>query len=302
MTTHPPEPVDRRRLLHGAGLLAGAAGAATLLAATAAPARAADGDTVRLGGDHEASSTTSLRIGQNLGSDDPVLALTNTSGPVLHLEPMDAAFRGELEVGQIVSQASGPVIGVDNGDGPEPTYVALGSDLAQIPTPFAFDPVRLLDTRRPPLSYVVRSSSNAFDSGGRLVRGAWLDLGVLVASEIFSAQAVFVNLTVTDPQASGYLTMCPPGPKPPTSSINFVKGQTVANAGFYAVGLVEEYFAVRVYASATTHVVVDITGYTAVQEPGPLAPAKAMRAARITRTPLSATTTRRALTRKKAGR
>lgn len=300
-TTHPPDPVDRRRLLHGAGLLAGAAGAAALLAATPGTAQAADGDTVRLGHDHEATSTTSLRIGQQ-GSDAPVLALTNVSGPALHLPPMAAAFRGELEVGQIVSQVSGPVIGVDNGDGPEATYVALGSDLALIPTPYAFDPVRLLDTRRPPSSYVVGRSSNAFDAEHRLVRGGWLDLDVLAASEVFSAQAVFANVTVTDPQAGGYLTVCPPGPKSPTSSVNFVKGQTVANGGFFSVGLVEDYFAIRVYASATTHVVVDVTGYTVVQQPGPQAPTTTKRSARITRTPLSATTARRALTKRRAGR
>lgn len=289
-------PVGRRGLLRGAGLLAGAAGAAALLTSTPATAEAADGDRVLLGRTNDAASTTTVRIGDDLGTERATLSLRNASGPTLALEPRPDAFRGELEVGEIINQTTGPVIGVDNGDGPENTYVALGSDLAQIPTPFAFTPVRLLDTRRPPLSYVVGSSSNAFDADHRLVRGAWLDLGVLSTSETFSAQAVFVNVTVTHSQTGGYLTVCPPGPKPPTSIVNFGAGQTVDSAGFIAVGVVADYFAIRVYTSATAHVVVDVSGYTVVQQPGPQAAAKSKRAARITRTPLSATVARRGLT------
>ena len=75
-----------------------------------------------------------------------------------------------------------------------------------------------------------------------------------------SAVAVSVNVTVTAPTSDGWLTVWPAGEtKPPTSTINFVPGQTVANAATLSLGVDGE---VSINNSAgSTHVVVDVTGW-----------------------------------------
>ena len=56
---------------------------------------------------------------------------------------------------------------------------------------------------------------------------------------------------------------------PASSTINFTKGQTIANGAFIAVGLLDTVFAVRIYARATTHVLLDLTGEALNYLPGP---------------------------------
>ena len=74
------------------------------------------------------------------------------------------------------------------------------------------------------------------------------------------AVAVAVNVTVTAPTAEGWLTVWPAGDSmPPTSTINFVPGQTVANAATLSLGVDGE---VSINNSAgSTHVVVDVAGW-----------------------------------------
>ena len=51
------------------------------------------------------------------------------------------------------------------------------------------------------------------------------------------ADAVVLNVTVTDPQAAGYITVYPCGSEQPnTSSINYTAGSTIANAVIVKVG------------------------------------------------------------------
>jgi hypothetical protein len=72
--------------------------------------------------------------------------------------------------------------------------------------------------------------------------------------------AVVLNLTVTGPTASGFLSVYPYGaPRPDVSSLNFVKGQTVPNLVTTAVDSAGR---VSIYNSAgTSHVVADLAGY-----------------------------------------
>ncbi len=86
--------------------------------------------------------------------------------------------------------------------------------------------------------------------------------------------AVFLNVISTGSLANGYLTLYPPGPTPVASTINFTKGQTLANGAFVAVGNVAGQFAFSVYGNALTHVIVDISGVTLSYEPGPDAVAR----------------------------
>ncbi|HEX8306529.1 MAG TPA: hypothetical protein VF612_16765 [Jatrophihabitans sp.] len=74
---------------------------------------------------------------------------------------------------------------------------------------------------------------------------------------VFQGKAVLANLTVTQPTAAGYLTMWHQGPRPGTSSLNYSAGQVLSN--FCVSGLHDD--KVRLYASRTTHVVLDVVAF-----------------------------------------
>ena len=68
-----------------------------------------------------------------------------------------------------------------------------------------------------------------------------------------------VTVTVTGTASGGYLTVWPCGQsRPLSSSVNFVAGDTVANAVISKVG---EGGRVCVFSSAGTNLVVDVNGY-----------------------------------------
>ncbi|WP_416875236.1 PKD domain-containing protein [Kitasatospora sp. SC0581] len=73
--------------------------------------------------------------------------------------------------------------------------------------------------------------------------------------------AVALNVTVTNPQGSGHLTVSPSGGQPSaTSNLNFEPGQTVANAVIVPVGP-DGKVTVRNGSWSGTDVIVDVTGY-----------------------------------------
>ncbi|MGW2872670.1 PKD domain-containing protein [Kitasatospora sp. NPDC001225] len=73
--------------------------------------------------------------------------------------------------------------------------------------------------------------------------------------------AVALNVTVTNPQGSGHLTVSPGGGQPSaTSNLNFEPGQTVANAVIVPVGA-DGKVTVRNGSWSGTDVIVDVTGY-----------------------------------------
>jgi hypothetical protein len=75
------------------------------------------------------------------------------------------------------------------------------------------------------------------------------------------ANAISFTLTVTEPSAAGHLVVYPEGcPLPAASTVNFGAGQTRAVSGIVALG---GGIAVRYAAAtaATTHVVLDVSGY-----------------------------------------
>ena len=88
-----------------------------------------------------------------------------------------------------------------------------------------------------------------------------------------NAEAVSLNVTVTQPKGSGYLTVYPCGTaRPGTSNVNFRAGETIANAVAVGVGAGGK---VCVYSSSTAHVVVDYAGYFPAGSP--LTPMKPQR-------------------------
>lgn len=89
---------------------------------------------------------------------------------------------------------------------------------------------------------------------------AKLDAGQVVTVGVADpgAAAAAVNLTVTDPDAAGYLTAYPCGSEvPEVSNLNFDAGQTMANHANVKLNADGE---LCLYTSAPTHVVVDVSG------------------------------------------
>ena len=106
-------------------------------------------------------------------------------------------------------------------------------------------PARMLDTR----------------TGGRPI-GPNETLTFQVSGQngvVADATAAVLNVTVTSPSASGYLTVWPSGVARPTaSSLNFTAGQTVPNLVVAPIGADGK---VNIYnAIGTSHVIVDVSG------------------------------------------
>jgi hypothetical protein len=259
MTKQPPSRlIERRQLLRGAGVLGGAGVVAAVSTAIASPAEAADGGDLLIGKKNSEASTTGLTITSGAA---PTLALTNTDGPQLNLSAADD-FDGTLKVGDVVGTSEGPLIGADFGNGPETTILVTPNDLPYlVPTSVAASE-RLLDTRTSSgRAQIRRKSSGALNSAGQLVAGHWIDLEVGLTAGYY-AGAVYFYLAVLSPSSSGYATVYLPsdGVRPTTASLNFQKGITLGSGGFSGVDTYNDSYVVRIYASATTHLVFDRTG------------------------------------------
>ena len=121
-------------------------------------------------------------------------------------------------------------------------YFLAGGDGGRV---VVSSPTRLMDTRR---------------SGGALGHGVSRVLDVTVGAVPSTARAVVLNVTVTEPTRSGYLTVWPNGrARPEASNLNFVAGQTVPNQVIAAVGPDGK---ICLFNSAgSTHVIVDLMGW-----------------------------------------
>ncbi|MBI5090008.1 MAG: putative Ig domain-containing protein, partial [Actinobacteria bacterium] len=104
-------------------------------------------------------------------------------------------------------------------------------------------PSRLLDTR----------------TGTKLATGQVVEIPVTGAEWAPDGSgAVVLNVTATEPESDGFVTLFPCGGGVPTASnLNFVAGQTVANHAFVKVG---ERGSVCAYTMSPTHLVVDLNG------------------------------------------
>ncbi len=123
------------------------------------------------------------------------------------------------------------------------TFVfGAGLGLAQV------TPYRVLDTRTPIVPI-------------RHAAGAVLELRVTGTGEVPASgvEAVALNVTVTDPQAAGFVTVYPCGQAPPlASNLNYVAGETVANLVVTKVGVGGR---MCLISSQPTHLVADAYGW-----------------------------------------
>ncbi len=137
------------------------------------------------------------------------------------------------------------------------------NDASTVQTPFfvpggnldfhTVTPCRILDTRD-----VSQGGTNPLSAGStQSFFPAYAPCGVS-----FSARAVAVNVTVTQPTATGNLRLYPSGlPVPQVSTINYSAGQTRGSNGVVSLG---ENGGLAVYvgqASGTVHVILDVFGY-----------------------------------------
>ncbi len=108
---------------------------------------------------------------------------------------------------------------------------------------------RLLDTRLPA------------NTGPRVAAGGTIHLQVVGPVVPPNARSVVLNVTVTDPAGSGFLTVYPGNaPRPLSSNLNYVAGQTIPNAVIVGLGPTGT---VDIFSLAAAHVVVDVVGYFA---------------------------------------
>jgi hypothetical protein len=120
----------------------------------------------------------------------------------------------------------------------------------------AVTPFRVCDTRA--------GTGTGYSTGIMVGRSNPLTVGIAAVSGVpvpFGATAIALNLTVTGPTASSYVTVYPDGEAlPVASSINFVANQTIANGIVAKLGTSSG--AIKIYNSAGyVHVIVDITGF-----------------------------------------
>jgi hypothetical protein len=119
--------------------------------------------------------------------------------------------------------------------------------LVDVTGSYTTDPSALLFHPQPP--------TRIYDS--RLSGGAWSANETRAISVPAGSAAVAINVTITEPAASGFVTVFPcQADLPVVSNLNYVAGQVVAN--LVQIGAANEQ--VCVYSRARTHIVIDLQG------------------------------------------
>ena len=269
--------VGRRTLFRRGAVLAGAAGLGVVGAGLVTqPAAAADTDPLTIGAPNAGDSTTGLTIGGTVGSTSAALALTNANGPALSLPPVAGDWDGQLQVGEIANTTRGPVIGISKGTGTMNTPLLTEQDVwlpFMLPTP-----MRLVDTRteegRLRIALDSASAPSPLDSDGRLRANTEMTIWIAPVNDDFAIPGIHLNLTVVGPTATGWAQAYPGSERPATSTVNFLKGQTIANGTF--IGTSTDTYSIRfdpsqppqtlgvqvikIYTNKAAWIVVDGTG------------------------------------------
>ena len=117
---------------------------------------------------------------------------------------------------------------------------------------YTSDPTALLFHPQPP--------TRIYDS--RLSGGAFAANETRAIAVPAGAAAVAINVTVTEPVASGFVTVFPcQTDLPVVSNLNYVAGQIVPNA--FTIGL-DPSGAFNIYTPTSTHFIIDMSGYFAL--------------------------------------
>ena len=120
----------------------------------------------------------------------------------------------------------------------------------------AVTPKRVFDTRPGESAAAIRTVAKTKVGGADVLQVQLTDLaGVVPAAGV---GAVSLNVTATNPQAAGFVTVYTCGTRELVSSVNYAAGQTVANAVLSPVSATG---AICFYASQPTDLVVDVNGW-----------------------------------------
>lgn len=280
----------RRALLTGGALVAGAVGAGAAMVGGASPASADTGDPVLQNEANTVSATTSVSTTLTANSTDasPTLILGNqgSSGtdsvgeaygsPALRITP-------SVGVEPDPATAGGDLLATSDGNlwfthevpaaaGGSPTIIpatvhtdATSNSFVPLAAPY-----RILDTRNAASRTSVINASGNLSSSGQLEAGKTIHIDL--TSLVYYGDAITANVTVVSPAAGGWVLAWPgAGSRPTASTINFAVGQTLANL---AVSGIAEYTSgsttysdtIAVTTEATTHVIVDVIGFTVGNE------------------------------------
>jgi hypothetical protein len=168
--------------------------------------------------------------------------------------------RGFLRGGALLAAAAGGAVAASAGSVlPASADVGFPSTF-NLPIPAE----RLLDTRSAEgLKAIVASSDGALDSKNRLRGDAWIDVAIAPVGNDLGQQAVavFVNLKSLASTKGGSLVVSQPYDEKPTgTTVTYSKGLTVTNSAFVGLGTTKEFYTVRIWATSTSHVTLDLTG------------------------------------------
>jgi hypothetical protein len=285
--------LGRRTLLTRGGIVAaGVVGAGAVATAVAGPASAQATTAVDMNTANDAgtsatpteldadNNTTPAFILTNTGIDDEIpegyTATYAFSGPNLRLtrspgspdpttipnafEPTPSTVGGDL-----TATADGQLwFTHDFAFASTPTTVAAPvhtEATANVYAPLS-TPARVLDTRTASSRTNIVNPSGNLNSAGQLKAGKTIYINL--DNQVYFADAVFANVTVTDTEGNGFLTIWSgAGTVPITSSINFAKAQTLSD---FLVSGIAAYSTtvlnvVAIYAHQTTHVILDVAGF-----------------------------------------
>jgi hypothetical protein len=277
--------LGRRALLTRGGVVAaGVVGAGAVATAVAGPASAQATTAVDMNTANEAG--TNVAQPTELDADNntaPAFILTNTgidlesglnySGPNLRLTPSTAtgttsgyAPTPSTVGGDLTATADGILWFTHDFTLASPPYIeparvhteATANVYAQL-----LAAVRILDTRSASGRANIVNASGNLNSAGQLKAGKTIFINL--DSLAYFADSVSANVTVTDTEAAGYLTIWSgASARPNVAAINFAKGQTLSN---FVVSGIAEYSTtivnvVTIFAVQTTHVIMDVAGFT----------------------------------------
>ena len=127
----------------------------------------------------------------------------------------------------------------------------------------AIDPARVLDTRPGNSPDALRVVPKAKIGGTNILEVRVTDLVGRVPAD--GVSAVSLNVTATNPDASGFLTVFACGAIEQVSSLNFSAGATVANA---VIAPVSASGTICLYSNVPTDVIVDINGWIGAAQAG----------------------------------
>jgi alpha-tubulin suppressor-like RCC1 family protein len=117
-------------------------------------------------------------------------------------------------------------------------------------------PLRLVDTRSPNTTF-----DNQYAGEGLRAPGSIYEIDIRGRNGIANtATSVALNITVTAPNAPGYITVYPCGTtQPGSSNLNYTTGQTIANAVISQLGTNGK---ICIFNTTTTHLIIDTNGTT----------------------------------------